>query len=395
VNELQRWAEIDVGGSPLWRWALGVGVAVLSFLVLLTVRRLAVGRLTKVVDRAREAQGPDGTEHTRLNDFVLEPIKATRAFFLFVLSLYIGTLLSPLSQNVHQAIDTAMVLAALVQLGLLAQNLIGTLSARWLSRREAVGSATLAAGMRFAAKVVIWAAIILMVLSNLGVEISALIAGLGVGGVAAALAVQNILGDLFASLALYFDRPFDIGDSIKVGEDSGTVIRIGLRSTRVRSVNGEEIIVPNADMMQSRIHNYRRMSERRVLLQIGVLHGTTAEEVAAAAAMLKEAIESVGSGIRFDRAHFKGFGPASLDFEAVYWIQSREYGVFMDQQQAVNLEIMRRFEAAGLDFAFPTRTQQADVAPEATDPSPGAKNPPAVDSIKGRTGGESNDRPSE
>ena len=364
MNELREWAEMDVGGSPLWRWALGVGVAVLVFLVLLTVRRLLVGRLTKVVARAREASGADAAEHTRLNDFVLEPIKATRGFFLFVLSLYIGTLVSPLPDHVHHAIDRAMVLGALIQLGLLAQNLVGTVSGRWLSKRDAVGSATLAAGMRFAARVVIWAAILLMVLSNLGVEISALIAGLGVGSVAAALAVQNILGDLFASLALYFDRPFDIGDTIKVNDDVGTVLKIGLRSTRVQSIQGEEIIFPNTVLLQNRIHNFRRMTERRVILQVGVLYGTSADQIAAGATLIKEAIETV-EGVRFERAHFKGFGASSLDFEALYWIQSREYVDYMERQQSVNLEVMRRFEKAGLDFAFPTRTLHIESLPQA------------------------------
>jgi len=394
VNEVREWAEMDVGGSPLWRWALGIGVALLTFLVLLLVRRLLVGRLTKVVERARVAHGSDGAEHTRLNDFLLEPIKSLRPFFLLVLSLYIGARVSPLHEGVHQAIDTAMVLAALIQLGLLAQNLVGTVTARWLAQRDEVGSATLAAGLRFAARVVIWAAILLMVLSNLGVEISALIAGLGVGGVAAALAVQNILGDLFASLALYFDRPFDIGDTIKVNDDVGTVLKIGMRSTRVKSVNGEEIIFPNADLMQSRIHNYRRMAERRVLLQVGVLYGTTADEIAAAATLLKEAIESVGSGVRFDRAHFKGFGASSLDFEAVYWIQGPDYTVFMEHQQSVNLEVMRRFEKAGLDFAFPTRTLHIETMPEALSEALGKNR--VVDGAKRREVVETpQDRPGE
>ncbi len=383
VNEVWRVAEMDVGGSPLWRWAVGVGVALLSFVVLLTLKRLVTGRISKVVERTRQDQAAEASEHTRLNDFVLEPISAIRAFFLFVLSLYIGTLVSPLPENVHAAIDTAMVLAALVQLGLLAQNLVGTLTARWLSKREAVGSATLAAGMRFAARVVIWAAILLMVLSNLGVEISALIAGLGVGGVAAALAVQNVLGDLFASLALYFDRPFDIGDTIKVDDDVGTVLRIGLRSTRVQSVNGEEIIFPNADLMQSRIHNFRRMTERRVILSVGVLYGTSADEIEAAAKSLEEAIRTV-EGVRFDRAHFKGFGASSLDFEAVYWIQSPDYAIFMARQQAVNLEVMRRFEKAGLDFAFPTRTLHIETMPQTITDALSKNGAARSDGAKGR-----------
>lgn len=381
MNELRRWAEMDVWGSPAWRWALGLGIAAVCFFVFLALRRLVVGRITKMVEKARAA-APE--EHTRLNDFVLEPLKGLHGFFLFVLSLYIGASACPITPEVQHGINTAMVIASLLQLGFVAQRITASVTARWLASRSEASSATLAAGLRFAARVVIWSVVVLLVLSNLGVEISTLIAGLGVGGVAAALAVQNVLGDLFASLALYFDRPFDIGDFIVVGNDNGNVLHIGMRSTRVRSLSGEEIVFPNADLMQSRIHNYRRMSERRVVLEIGVLYGTKTELLREAVQILKDVIGKA-ENVRLDRAHFKGFGASSLDLEAVYFVLDRDYTIFMNCQEAINLEIMSRFEKAGLDFAFPTRTLHLETIPEALSDALGKNGAGrAIDGAKGR-----------
>ena len=179
--------------------------------------------------------------------------------------------------------------------------------------------------------------------------------------------MQNILGDLFASLALYFDRPFDIGDAITVGADSGTVTRIGVRSTRVRGSAGNEIVFPNADLAKSRIHNFRRMEERRVTLVLGLVHGTHADDIERAVSALRQVIEAQET-VRLDRAHFKGFSATSLDLEAVYFVLSADYGVFMDRQQTINLAILRRFESEGLDLAFPTQTkQQSKDAPKPAD----------------------------
>lgn len=347
---MPRWLVEIASWAPegaVW-WAVAVGVSAAVFVVALAVRRVAIQRVEKIV----EAKGAD---ETQIDEFVLAPLRAVHALFLLALALYVGAAAAPLPSEIDAAIDTAMVLAALVQGGQLVQRVLTAAIGRWLGERKDAGSATLAAGLRFAAQLVIWVAVALLVLANLGVEITALVAGLGVGGVAAALAVQNVLGDLFSSLAIYFDRPFDIGDFVVVGTDLGTVTRIGLRSTRVTALTGEEIVFPNANLAQSRIHNFRRMTERRVALSLGVVYGTSADALEEAARIVREAIEGT-EGVRLERSHFKGFGASSLDLEAVYWVLDPDYNVYMDRQQAINLTILRRFEAAGLELAFPTQT---------------------------------------
>jgi small-conductance mechanosensitive channel len=217
------------------------------------------------------------------------------------------------------------------------------------------GSRTMIAALAFSARVLVWAVLFAMALSSLGFEVSALVTGLGIGGVAAALAVQNVLGDLLASLSIFFDRPFEIGDYIVTGTASGTVEHIGVRSTRVRALEGHLLVIPNSDLARSRISNYRRLSERRALTAIGVEYSTPADVLEEIPRILRGIVES-REGVRFDRAHFKTFGPSALEFELVYFVRAQEYVALMDQQQAVNLAIVRAFEARNISFAFPTST---------------------------------------
>jgi len=187
------------------------------------------------------------------------------------------------------------------------------------------------------------------------VDVTALVAGLGVGGIAVALAVQNILGDLFASFSIVLDRPFVMGDFIIVGDYMGTVEHVGLKTTRIRSLSGEQLVFSNTDLLGSRIRNYKRMAERRVVFSLGVLYQTSPEQLEKIPQMIREIVEAQ-TPVRFDRAHFKEYGASSLNFEVVYYILDPDYNRYMDIQQAVNLEIYRRFDEEGIEFAYPTQT---------------------------------------
>jgi small-conductance mechanosensitive channel len=182
-----------------------------------------------------------------------------------------------------------------------------------------------------------------------------MVASLGIGGIAVALALQNVLGDLLASLSIVLDKPFVIGDMVVVGDLSGTVEHVGLKTTRVRSLSGEQLVFSNSDLLSSRIRNFKRMDERRVLFQIGVVYGTPRAKLEAIPGMVKEAVEAQ-SNARFDRCHFKTFGASSLDFETVYYMRVPDYQAYMDTQHAINMAIYQRFEDEGLEFAFPTQT---------------------------------------
>jgi small-conductance mechanosensitive channel len=230
-------------------------------------------------------------------------------------------------------------------------------------------------------RTLLWTVVLLGMLSNLGVNITAFVASLGVGGIAVALAAQNILGDLFASLAIVMDKPFEVGDFIVLGPVSGTVENVGLKTTRIRSLGGEQVVMSNTELLKQTVSNYKRLAQRRIVFTFSVTHGTTPELLAEVPGIVQRAV-AASTRLRFDRAHFKGFGDSSLDFEAVYIVLDPDYGIYMDEQQRINLELMRELAARGIRFALPTRTLY--VAPPANglvgeeDRTPGEGSRPAT-----------------
>jgi small-conductance mechanosensitive channel len=270
-------------------------------------------------------------------------------------SLYLGSLYLDLPAGAARGLKAVAALAVFLQVALWSSVGIDYWMARQQRRRgQDPTAAALMSVLRFAAKLVLWSVILLLALDNLGVDVTTLVAGLGIGGVAVALALQNVLGDLLASLAIAFDKPFVIGDSIAVDDLAGTVESIGLKTTRLRSVSGEQLVLANGELLKSRIRNWTRMTERRVVLAFGVVYETPAGAVERIPEIVRRLVE--GQDLtRFGRAHFKAFGTSSLDFEAVYWILSPDYKQFMDRQQAINLGLLRAFEEEGIGFAYPTQ----------------------------------------
>lgn len=206
-------------------------------------------------------------------------------------------------------------------------------------------------------KTLIWIFALLTALSNLGINVTSLVAGLGIGGIAIALAAQNILGDLFSSFAIYLDQPFVVGDSIKVGEIVGTVEKIGMKTTRIRAQQGEEIIFPNKELASARIQNFNKMKERRVTFTFGIPYESEDKKLAKIPLWIKEIIDGEPN-TRFDRAHFKEFGASALNFEVIYFVTSSDYLVHMDARQNINLSIREKFKKEKVDMAFSTQTIQ-------------------------------------
>lgn len=196
---------------------------------------------------------------------------------------------------------------------------------------------------------------LVFLLDNLGFRVSAVITGLGIGGIAVALAAQAILGDLFAYFVIFFDRPFETGDFIVVEDKQGAVEYIGLKTTRVRSLNGEQLIFSNKDLTDSRIHNYKKMERRRAVFQLGVTYQTPLEQIREISGLVKQIIENQ-QDVVFDRGHFTKYGDFSLNFEFVYYILATDYNKYMDIQQTINLAIFELFEKKGIEFAYPTQT---------------------------------------
>jgi small-conductance mechanosensitive channel len=253
-------------------------------------------------------------------------------------------------------IDLIAIMGLLAQAALWINCAIASSLKRSIAKRQTADGETITAlsMLGFGARVLVWAMIILLILDQLGFEITALVAGLGIGGVAIALAVQNILGDLFASLSIVLDKPFTVGDFIVVGEDRGTVEHIGIKTTRVRALSGELIVFSNNDLLKSRIHNFKRMFQRRVLFAVDVIYQTPPDVLERIPGIMREAIEKQPK-TRFDRAHLKECGAHSYVFEAVYFVLDSSYNIYMDIHEAVNLHIIREFERSGIEFAYPTQ----------------------------------------
>lgn len=333
-------------GNTVESWAIAAGIALAVMVVLRGFKGLVLSRLKGLTSRTR----------TNIDDIVVRTLDNTRWFFYGGLGIYLGSKSLEFGEPVERAIEAGAAIILFVQVGVWLQSAVRLSVDHYSAKHgDAPSTGTLAAAIGFLGRLIIWSLVFLLTLSHLGVEISALLAGLGIGGIAAALALQNVLGDLFASLSIYFDRPFDIGDFIIVDEFMGNVERIGMRSTRIRSLGGEQIVFSNSDLAKSRIRNYRRMEERRVVFSVGIEYNLPYEKVARAPELLKEAVEEQ-DGVRFDRAHFKSYGDFALSFEIVYYVLSADFGVYMDKQQAINLAIYGKFEKAGLPFAFPTST---------------------------------------
>lgn len=281
----------------------------------------------------------------------------TRWLFILVLGLFAGTFALDIPETSRSVSNVIMTVTLLLQAGIwmaaAARIMIEQYQQKQMARDPA--SVTMLNVVNFITRFAIWVMVLLLILDNLGINITALVAGLGIGGIAVALAVQNILGDLLASLSIVLDKPFGVGDFLLVGDMAGTVEHVGLKTTRLRSVSGEQLVVSNADLLGSRIRNYGRMHERRGLFSLGVTYQTPRSKLEMIPQIIQSVIEQQANA-RFDRSHFKEYGDSALLFETVYYVNSSNYKEYMDIQQAINLAIFERFENEGIEFAYPTRT---------------------------------------
>lgn len=334
-------------GNEAGVWLLALLVAVVVYIGLRALQKLVVRHLKRLSNRTE----------TDIDDVAAAALGNTKFFFLLFVSIYAAASILVLPASTDQAMRYIGVVVMVVQVALWGNVIINTFLRRQMARRmaEDAATATTINAIGFISRIVFYSVIVLLGLDNLGVDITAVVAGMGIGGIAVALALQNVLGDLFASLSIVLDRPFAIGDFIIVGDMMGTVEYIGLKTTRVRSLSGEQLVFSNGDLLSARIRNYKQMAERRIAFDVGVTYQTPRTLLERIPTMIRESVEAQENA-RFDRSHFKSFGAFSLDFETVYYVLQPDFNVYMDVQQAINLEIHRRFEDAGIEFAYPTQT---------------------------------------
>ena len=353
--------EVAFLDNPPLRWLIAVGITAATFILVYMIRGFVRAQARRLARRERRG----------VADLLIRLASRLSITVVIVVAVVAGAQ----ALIKHPQIDRA--LSVIVVLGLAWQFLlwghvildVGLAAfVRWRTPRDGRPDQALEASLgfiRFVVRTALYALVLLVAADNLGIDITALVAGLGITGIAVALAVQNILGDLFSSLSIVLDKPFVVGDYIVVSPDhQGTVERIGLKTTRVRSMSGEQLVFANSDLLSSRIRNFKRMAERRVTFVIGVAYWNTPDQLRRAQQMIEEAVRAQPNA-RFERAHLRGFAPNTLEFEAVYLVPDPDYTAYMDTQQAINLQVIERFAREGIEFWYPGKPVPAAAGPPA------------------------------
>jgi len=343
---VQQLANLMFLGNSILNYLIVILILLMGFLGIKITEYLILRRLRKWAEKTA----------TTFDDFIIGVIKkigVPLAYFgVFYLGMNVLTL-DPLLRKITNIVATSILTLAAVRFGI---ALISYGFEVYLSKKEKNEALKRSIdGILVVVKVIIWGLAIVFFLDNLGFKISAVIAGLGIGGVAVALAAQAVLGDLFSYFAILFDRPFEIGDFIITGDYLGTIEHIGVKTTRIRSLSGEQLIFSNTDLTNARVRNYKRMEQRRVVFKLGVTYQTASEKAKAIPGIIKDIIKNVKDTV-FDRAHFFSYGDFALIFEIVYYVRGSDYNKYMDIQQEINFAIKERFEADGIEFAYPTQT---------------------------------------
>jgi small-conductance mechanosensitive channel len=332
-------------GNEIQRWLIALGVTVGTLIALRLVEQVLIVRIQRLAEQT----------HTVIDDVVIGALRKTKLLYLLIVSVFAGSLWVKLEPEVRSVVLHIAVVATLIQSGIWISAGLQIWLQHYRATEEDGANRTTMNALSFLARLALWGTILLLVLDNLGIDVTALVAGMGIGGIAIALAVQNILSDLFASLSIVLDKPFVNGDFVVVGDMAGAVEHIGIKTTRIRSISGEQLIFSNTDLLGSRIRNFGRMRERRVVFSLGITYQTPAEKLEHVPDLIRAAIESQQSA-RFDRSHFASYGDSALNFETVYYVESSDYATHMDILQSVNLTIYRSFAAEGIEFAYPTQT---------------------------------------
>jgi small-conductance mechanosensitive channel len=334
-------------GNTIEHWLQSFALAAALWIGFWIVRKIGAKYLGIIAEK----------RHNTVYETLSDLTQRTKLLFLLLVSISVALRPLTLPPAIDRVVDRALIVATVIQVGLWGGAFLRLWIEPYLSKKIGHGSnqtSTLAA-VSFLLRAVFYSLLVIWGLDNLGINVSALVAGLGVGGIAVALATQNILGDLFSSLSITLDQPFQVGDNVTVDTFNGTIEKIGLKTTRMRSETGEQLIFSNTDLLSSRIRNNRRMSEKRTLIVIGVTYDTPSEKLR----KVPQLLEQAASGhplIRFERAHIRGLAASAIEFEFIFWMSVTPERAHLDQQQEIILRVVESFKEAGIEFAYPTQT---------------------------------------
>ncbi len=350
--------DLQILGNPLRAWLTAFAVVAVVLIILSAVRTMALRRLRALAERTA----------TEIDDLAVDLLEHVHALPLVAVALAVssGFLDLRLHPRFAHALNVVVVVAVAIQAVIWGNSVIAFWSHRYIRRRGITdpGSVATINALTVVARGVVAVAVVLLGLDNLGIQVTALLTAAGIGGIAIALAVQNVLSDLLAALSIVLDKPFVVGDSIAVDTFRGEVQHIGLKTTRVRSVDGEQIIFSNADLLRSRIRNFRQLRERRVSFTTRIVYWVSPAQAARVPVLIREIVERQAKA-RFERSHFVRYGEAALEFETVYVVVTPSYDAYLDIQQSINLGLMERLAAEGIGLASPPRTPPAQSSPAA------------------------------
>lgn len=326
-------------------YLIAFGILVIGFIAVQCVGSIVKGRLRQWAKRTA----------TRLDDALIKLAERGVIPLLYLGVFYVAVINLTLHPILNQAINAiVLIVATFFGIRLIVSLAEYLIRLYWFTQKSKSDVERILSALIPAIRTAAWALGIIFVLDNLGFDISAVLAGIGIGGVAIALASQGVLQDLFSYFSILFDRPFELGDFVIVGDYMGTVEHVGIKTTRIQSLSGEEIVIANTDLTGSRIRNYKRMHRRRVVFQFGVLYETTAEQLQQIPGIVQQIVERIERAT-FDRAHFFSYGDFSLNFEVVYYVIGNDYNLYMDVQQTINLQLKQALEQQGIEFAYPTQ----------------------------------------
>ncbi len=329
-------------------YLLALAILIGALILLKIFREIILSRLKKVAEKTK----------TDLDDILVKIVHDITPPFYLIISIYATLKFLKMPGLAERIVDGIFVLVIVFQAVVALQIFIDYWTQKLVEKRiqkdETKNKAALKS-IGSALKFLLWLLATLVVLSSWGINITSLIAGLGIGGIAVAFALQNILSDIFSSFSIFFDKPFQVGDFIIVGSDMGTVEKIGLKSTRLRTLQGQEMIISNKELTEARVNNYKKMESRRIVFGFGVLYETPTKKLKKIPEMVTDII-SKEELAKLDRIHFKEFGDFSLNFEVVYYVSTPDYNDYMNTQQSINFAIKEAFEKEGIEFAYPTQT---------------------------------------
>lgn len=345
------WLEVSMNykvyDNSMLAWSRALASLLMTFLLLYFIRWILIRRLKYLEEPGRVS----------LAGGFLNTIKRANSIFFLMLGVFVASRFLTLDLESKKTIYDLTKVAIVFQAAVWGSGLVRSWVFLILARRTKRDGASMGALtiFNFASQVILWSFALLLILQSLGIDVTALVAGLGIGGIAVALSLQRILNDLFSSLSIVLDKPFVVGDFVVFDDFFGAIEHIGIKTTRIRSLSGEQIVCSNGDLLNTRIRNFKRMNERRVVFKIGVVYQTPEETLSKIPAMIREIIEE-RENARFDRAHFASYGDFALLFETVYYVMSPDYNLYMDVQQAINLEIFKRFRDDNIQFAYPSQS---------------------------------------